>query len=108
MPSSDRQIKVQDVIQIDMVLSGWIHTHGMENFGLPELEIRDVPSYMYGYAGDLLNKICDYMLNGSKPVEVGQTMQFGNFCVLRLVKGEQRDQEEASHYEYARWQVVSL
>ena len=82
-----RRINPGDVLQIHWVtdgeLRGWTHTHGMEAFGLPELELLDVPSYFVGAAQLLLSMVADYMLN-ERPVAAGERMELGPRDVVRF------------------------
>ena len=53
---------------------GWVHTHGMDALGLPELEIRDCPAYFGEAAARILRQVCDYMLDSGKVVKAGENM----------------------------------
>jgi hypothetical protein len=65
----------KDVVRIDHVIgTGWIHTHGLQNEGYPELEIRGVPLFLAKPASELLYDVCDYMLGTRKRVQAGETM----------------------------------
>ena len=101
-----KRIDVQKVVRIDMVTDGpakgWIHTHGLAQFGRPELEIRNVPSYFNAVAGELLNGVADYMLNGTdKPVLAGQKMAIGRFSIFKFHPGKADDAAgyDTNHYE---------
>ena len=48
--------------------AGWVHTHGMDRHGLPELEVRGVPGLLFEYAGNVLNEVCAYHYSASFPI----------------------------------------
>ena len=96
-----------DSIQIDFVTDyGWPHTHGMAEKGLPELEIRGVPSFLAPAAAALLNDVCDYMLRTGKRVKAGETMSSSG-AVFRFVAPEPMPGNE-EHYEVERLQIVDV
>lgn len=110
-----KPIDVQKVIAIHMIISGantkgWVHTHGMEAFGRPELEIVGLPLFMAKDAGVLLNEVCDYFLNGGKVIKVGETMQLGRHAIFKFVKSTPLNPDDAdeieTHYKAERWRLV--
>lgn len=84
---------------------GWVHTHGLDKFDLPELEIRDIPVFMMTSAGRILNLVSDYLLNGDKPIKVGETMVFGDGAIVKFIEAEPIPGDE-EHYQVERWQLV--
>ena len=86
---------------------GWVHTHGMDQFGLPELEMRAVPGFLAESAAKLLGFICDYMIDSGKKVSVGETMELSDHTAFRFVKADPIPEAE-EHYETERWQVVEV
>lgn len=74
---------ITDLVQIHLVTDGddtkgWIHTHGMDALGLPELEIKGIPLFMGTAACALLNEFGRYMMeNPDRPVLEGQNIQMG-------------------------------
>lgn len=83
---------------------GWVHTHGMDEYDLPELEMRHVPLFLVPDAYRMIREVCDYMLTAPTPVLAGQTMQLGA-AVLRFVTPVPIPGEE-DHYEYPCLQIV--
>lgn len=83
---------------------GWVHTHGMDKFGLAELEIRGLPLFMGHAAADLLNQIADYMLNSGHEVKAGQMLQIGASACM--VQADDPIPGEYEHYLVPRWNVV--
>lgn len=87
---------------------GWVHTHGMDKLGLPELEIRGVPLYFAGLAVGLLNHVAQYMYDGkngvgsAKPVELNQVMSVDAMSTFKFVKLPPMEGDEA-HFEVERW-----
>lgn len=106
------RIDPQKHIQVHMVTSGeltsgWVHSHGMNAFDLPEIEIRGVPTFMMFAAGVLVNEVCDYLLNSGKKVELGQTMRVGRDMPFRFEKLPPIPGDEG-HYQVERWTLVDL
>lgn len=91
---------------------GWVHTTGMElNFGLPELEIFDIPRFMYPAAGQILYGACDYLLNSGKTIEVGTAVQLGRLPPLQFIESPgQPDCVESRAWYTGRnvWRLVDL
>ena len=56
----------------------WVHTHGMDRWGLTDLEIVEVPEDLKGYSHGLLFDILGYMKN-VKPIQADET--FGGMMV---------------------------
>jgi hypothetical protein len=80
----------------------WLHTHGLEEMGLPELEIRNVPSYFVDAAANHLRQVSQYMQEPDVFVKLGETVQVGPNSVARLVQAEPLPGNE-DHYESERW-----
>jgi hypothetical protein len=103
------EIDVLAVIAIDLVIDtpvgGWAHTHGMDKFSLPELEIRGVPEFFFEEAARMLNMFASYMLNSGEKVYVGQHLQFSDLQRFALVEAKPLENAE-HHYEYPRWTLV--
>jgi hypothetical protein len=86
---------------------GWVHTHGMVRFGLPELEMRGIPGFLAEDAARILKRVCDYMIDSGAKVSVGETMALSDRTVFRFVKAVPiRGEEE--HYQVERWQIVEV
>lgn len=86
---------------------GWVHTHGMNQYGLPELESRDVPGFLAEAAAAILNTVCDYMLDSGEIVSLGQTMALSPRTRFRFMKPDPIPGEE-DHYDVERWQIVEV
>jgi hypothetical protein len=86
---------------------GWVHTHGMDRLGLPELEIRDCPAFLGESAVRILREVCDYMLNLGTVVQAGETMGIWDRTRFRFVKSGPIPGEEL-HYEVERLQIVEM
>jgi hypothetical protein len=85
---------------------GWVHTHGLSKFKLPELEIRNVPLFLGPAATGFLNGLAGYMLNGPKPIKVGETYGTGPMAICRVVKADPIVNDPdviATHYQTERW-----
>jgi hypothetical protein len=86
----------------------WLHTHGMEAYGKPELEIRDVPAFLVNEATSFLNQVCAYVaIEATKPVLLGQSMKLGREIPFTFTQLEGDDIGHApNHYEEERWALV--
>jgi hypothetical protein len=85
---------------------GWVHTHGMSDYDLPELEMRNVPLFLVPYAYHLLREICDYMLTDDPPVQAGHTMELGH-ARFRFVHAVPIPGEEY-HYDSPCLQIADV
>jgi hypothetical protein len=99
-------------IQIHHVIGGsdtkgWVHTHGMDRLGLPELEMREVPGFLVETAASILREACGYMIDSGKKVSLGETMAISDRAVFRFVMAEAIPGQEY-HYETERWQIVEV
>jgi hypothetical protein len=86
---------------------GWVHTHGMDRLGLPELEMREVPAFLVEAAANILREVCDYMIDSGKKVSLGEMMAASKQTVFRFVKAEPMPGQE-NHYHMERWQIVEV
>lgn len=97
--------EVTQVIELAVVPSkGWVYTRGMEMFNLPNLEVRNIPLFLWRSAGSMLMEVADYMLN-EKPIKAGETMQLGH-AFLKFEVGKPNLPEEAEHYEHEMLLIV--
>jgi hypothetical protein len=92
---------------------GWIHTHGLDKLGLPELEMLDVPGFLMEAAAGLLHHVADYLCKPHSPVLVGQTMQTSEHTRFRFVRGSEDwlpelEPGQADHYAVERWRIVDV
>lgn len=89
---------------------GWLHTHGLAAHGQPELEIRDVPSFLRRAAGGILNDMAGYLLNDAKkPLVAGDLVHLDERTTVQVVAGEGDAAAgyDPAHYEgYVRLTVV--
>lgn len=85
----------------------WLHTHGMDRLGLPELEIRGVPSYFVDPAGEVLQQISKYMQEPGRAIRIGETIQIGPHSVAKFEISEPIKGSE-NHYEVERWSLAAV
>lgn len=102
----------KDRVAIHCVISGdgtkgWLHTHGMNRLGLPELEIRDVQLFLAEPAGALLRHVCDYMHNSGTRVYDGETMATSDKTIFRFVNSVPIPGQE-NHFEVERLRIVEV
>lgn len=104
--SPNVEVDVRKVIDVQHIFEGktkgWVRTQGMEKYGMPELEMRGIPTFMGPAACLLINEVCDYMLNSEDVTfRPGQVYDFGG-CVFRLSKSIPIKGHEA-HFDAERW-----
>ena len=108
---SNNKNDIEDPIEIHIVSTGvaemgWIHTHGMDKYGCPDLEIRGVPLFLMEPAAGLLNHIADYIIEqqraGKNPVKLGHTMAVSRRTALKFVKLDPIAGSE-NHFREERW-----
>jgi hypothetical protein len=85
--------------------TGWIHTHGMDLFDLPELEIRDCPAFLAEFAVWIVQSVSDYMLESGEVVEAGERMQISSNTVIGFAEAEPIPGHE-DHYGAYRLRIV--
>lgn len=69
----------------DAVPVFWMHTAGLVEFGLPELELRDVPALYLGGAGDVLNRWGYYMVTLGQVIKAGERIAADGPIPLTLI-----------------------
>lgn len=82
MSRKKKKVEIQEVMEVHHVYDGddtvgWIHTHGLEKYGKPELEIRNIPLFLGPAATYLLNQIADYVVNQNMDIKPGEKMSIG-------------------------------
>ena len=105
MSDSDRP--VEGVIFHHVLATGWVHTHGMTAFGLPEFEIRDVPDLFVEAACGILRSVCHYLKAHGVVVRAGETMALSPKTAFRFIRPEPIPGED-DHYQQERWQIVEV
>lgn len=108
MRKSKRGKTRNEGIQIEYISgTGWIHTHGMDAAGLPEVEIRHVPAFLAEAAANLVNMVCDHMLDTGTRIEPGQVIAASPRTHFRLVSPDPMPGNE-DHYAVERLQIVDI
>lgn len=107
-----KKIDIQKRVTVHMVMDGagtrgWVHTHGMDALGLPEIEVRDVPTFMMFAAGALVNQVCDHMVNSGEVFKIGETMRVGRDIPFRFQELAPIAGDEA-HFTHPRWALTDL
>ncbi len=83
---------------------GWLHTHGLDAHGKPELEIRDVPLFLGSAGTGLLNDLADHLLNDAASLVAGELVAWGRSSIQVL---EARPDDEAG-YDAAHYRTTRL
>jgi hypothetical protein len=101
-----REIVVHQVT--DGPAKGWIHTHGLDAHGKPELEIRNVPLFLGGAATRLLNDIADHLLNDAvSPFLPGDLVTGGRTSIQVLeARPDEGGGYDEAHYRTPRLVLV--
>ncbi len=101
-----REIVVHHVT--DGPAKGWIHTHGLEAHGRPELEIRNVPLFLGGAATGLLNDLAEYLMNDAvSPLVAGELIAWGRWSIQALAARPDDDAGfDPEHYRTTRLMLV--
>ncbi len=101
-----REIEVHHVT--DGPAKGWIHTHGLEAHGKPELEIRGVPLFLGAAATGLLNELADYLLNDAvAPLVAGELVAWGRWSIQALAAWPDEEAGyDPEHYRTTRLVLV--
>ncbi len=79
---------IQDVGIQPVLGTGWVHSHGMSRFGLPDLEARDVPDFLMEPAAGLLRDLCDYMIQSGQAIHPGEYVQLSPQTTVTLVQAD--------------------
>lgn len=105
------KVSVQELMQIHLLsdgpTKGWVHTHGLARYGLPELEIRGIPLFLGARAAELLNMLAEYMLTSDNVLKLGEVVQIDANTIVRLEKLAPVN-GHGGHYDYERWALVDV
>ena len=101
-----REVVVHHVT--DGPAKGWLHTHGLDAHGKPELEMRSVPLFLGGAATGLLNELADHLLNdAASPFVAGDLIGWGRSSIQVLEARPDEDAGyDAGHYRTTRLVLV--
>ncbi len=110
MPKT-KKVDINQSVAIVGLINGplWIHTQGMDKFGFPELEIVGMPRLLYPGAAHILNEVADYMVNGDKPIAIGERMQLGAGSmpsVFQFVLSPGQEGEETYYSNNSVWRLI--
>lgn len=108
----DKVIEIDpvEVLELHIVSEGehkgWLHTHGMAKYGLPELEMRKIPLFLKDQATDVMYMVADYLLNSGHGKEAKPGMTMGDDdCLVQFVKSTPIDGDE-EHFKDERWELT--
>lgn len=107
MSRKRKQHKTTPITIHHVIEDRWVHTHGMEALGLPELEIRNVPSLFVEAAMALLQHVCDYMQKPGVVVKAGERMATSPNTRFEFKASEPITGEE-DHFEVERFELVGI
>jgi hypothetical protein len=73
----------------------WIHTHGMEQFNLPDIQIRFPEEQKASYFYDLINNAALYLVENGPILKVGDTCELaGDGIVYKIIEAEKDPEHE--------------
>ena len=90
MTKEEYRAEVQVIIVLEprspkgAVPTFWMHTYGLVEFGLPELELRNVPALYIEGGGDVLNTWGYYMVIEGRTIKAGENLGKGGPVPLTL------------------------
>ncbi len=101
-----REIVVHHVT--DGPAKGWIHTHGLDAHGKPELEMRNIPLFLGAAATGILNDLADHLLNdATTPFLAGDLIAWGRWSIqVREARPDEEAGYGAEHYRTTRLMLV--
>lgn len=83
----------------------WVHSHGLRQFDLPELEIKQVPAELIDAACRCIWGIAEWMRTGER-FEDGHTIEDprnpGNWAICQSIRAEENDDHGEPHYALLR------
>lgn len=106
----DDYVTIECVLGSDDSLGCWIHTHGMTDFGKPELEVYGVSSEVRGQVAEAFNTWCQYLLRSSKrqnTIRSGDTAEIPDGSVWARFQ-ENIDARTIFHYLGSALEIVDL
>lgn len=89
--------------------TGWLHTAGMEEYDLPNLEMRDIPLFLVESAATLMNHIAEYFHHAKEhsiELGLGHTITVSSRTKVHLVQMDPFEGKEQM-YERPFWGLVS-
>lgn len=90
----------------------WFYTTGMSEYGLPELEMRNVPAFLEGAVKEVLMLICEELLDKCPPLQIDDWLSFADsipgantvFCFRRSTPIPGLE----DYFRGERWEVISV
>ena len=71
----------------------WIHTHGMEQFGLPDIQVKFTENAKASYYRELLNNTAIYCIKNGPVLQVGDTAELAGDGVMYKINAVKKDAE---------------
>ena len=89
-------VGVQDVIEPG---GHWLHTHGMEQFGLPDIEVKFRDEQQRSYYSNLLRNFAAYSMQHGPVLKVGDTAELaGDGVIYHILPVAPDPVHEYGHY----------
>src|SRR5579859_3731276 len=106
------KIKSKSRITIHCVTDGqdtkaWVHTHGMSDHGLPELEIRSIPTFLSHEAATILTELGEYLSNTDMTVTLGTHLILWDDVIVSFRQSVPIPGEE-DHFKDERWELIDV
>ncbi len=85
--------------------SAWVHSHGLRQFDLPELEIKQVPAELIDAASRCIWGMAEWMRAGERFGD-GHTVEVpwnpGNWAICQSIRAEENEDHGEPHYALLR------
>ena len=103
--NSDNRKKLDSIRVHWLIEDGWVHTHGLDALGFPELEARHIPGFLGEFADELLRATAWYMIVTGRRIHPGEEVPLSARTRFRLVTPKPFPGNE-DHYEVERLLIV--
>jgi len=89
---------------VDMETSFWIHTHGMEQFGCPDLQVSFRDEDQHSYYRDLISNAAAYMIERGPILKPGHTAELAGDGIIYRIKPVKPDRD----HPFGRYGAIEL
>lgn len=91
----------------------WFYTTGMSEYGLPELEMRNVPAFLEEAVKEVLMDICEELLDKCPPLQITDWLSFAEPDIssantIFVFRRSTPIPGHEEHYRAERWEVISV
>jgi hypothetical protein len=83
----------------------WVHTHGLEQFALPDIQINDVAAKKLDVAYEWIYGVALHSMNNNVEIKPGEIFDFGNH-ILEVIPANENDVKDHYNSEVVELKVV--